>query len=84
MVKRNVESNMHSFFENNLLSLNNMPQCKNDPKRFYTGSEPSPKGRGFCAHAEKLKTKKKGTDERMWVVKKTTIGVKRWVPVPRK
>ena len=32
-----------------------MPNCKNDSKRSYTGEEPSPKGLGFCAHAEKKK-----------------------------
>ena len=31
-----------------------MPKCKNDPNRNYKGDEPSPKGLGFCAHAEKL------------------------------
>lgn len=39
-----------------------MPNCKNDPKRYYTGNEPSPKGLGYCAHAENVNTKKKGTD----------------------
>ena len=36
-----------------------MPICKNDPKKSYKGTEPSPKGLGFCAHAEKLGTDKK-------------------------
>ena len=36
-----------------------MPICKNDPKKSYKGIEPSPKGLGFCAHAEKLGTDKK-------------------------
>ena len=31
-----------------------MPYCKNDQKRTYKGDEPSPKGLGFCAHAEDL------------------------------
>ena len=39
-----------------------MPKCINDPKRSYTGKEPSPKGFGLCAHAEKEGTRKKGTD----------------------
>lgn len=39
-----------------------MPKCKNDPKRSYKGTEPSPKGLGYCAHTMKLNTKKKGTD----------------------
>ena len=31
-----------------------MPKCKNDPKKSYKGDEPSPKGLGYCAHAEKV------------------------------
>ena len=31
-----------------------MPKCKNDPKRTYKGTEPSPKGLGHCAHTEKV------------------------------
>lgn len=33
-----------------------MPKCKNDNKRTYKGTEPSPKGLGYCAHAEKINT----------------------------
>jgi hypothetical protein len=29
-----------------------MPVCKNDPTRYYRGTETSPKGRGYCAHGE--------------------------------
>ena len=54
-------------------------KCKNDPKRTYKGTEPSPKGRGYCAHAEEVGTVKKGTDGNKWVVKTTKKGVKRWV-----
>jgi hypothetical protein len=60
-----------------------MPHCKNDPKRTYTGAEPSPKGRGYCAHAEKVGQKRKGSDGETWEVKlygKT----KRWVKDVRK
>ena len=56
-----------------------MPKCKNDSKRSYKGTEPSPKGLGYCAHAEKLGKKKKGRDGNIWIVKKTIHGVKRWV-----
>jgi len=56
-----------------------MPPCKNDPKRLYTGNEPSPKGLGFCAHAMKLNSKKRGRDGNVWIVKQTTNGFKRWV-----
>jgi hypothetical protein len=31
-----------------------MPACKNDPTKKYKGDEPSPKGVGHCAHAEKV------------------------------
>ena len=56
-----------------------MPQCKNDPKRKYKGSEPSPKGLGWCAHGEKLGKVRKGKDGNKWVVKKTSRGSLRWV-----
>lgn len=56
-----------------------MPKCKNDPNKNYEGNEPSPKGLGICAHAEKLNSKKKGKDGNMWIVKETKNGVKRWV-----
>ena len=56
-----------------------MPECKNDKKRKYKGTEPSPKGLGYCAHAEKLGRKKKGKDKNMWIVIETKNGVKRWV-----
>jgi hypothetical protein len=25
-------------------------KCKNDPKRYYKGTEPSPKGLGYCGY----------------------------------
>ncbi len=56
-----------------------MPFCKNDPKSSYKGDEPSPKGLGYCAHAEKLGTKMKGKDGNMWVIKETSKKIKRWV-----
>ena len=56
-----------------------MPVCKNDPTRNYKGNEPSPKGLGICAHAEKLNIKKKGKDGNMWIVVKTKNNIKRWV-----
>ena len=45
-----------------------MPTCKNGAGS-YTGTEPSPKGRGYCARHEKIGTKKRGRDKKMWVVK---------------
>jgi len=55
-----------------------MPKCKNDPRRSYNGTEPSPKGLGYCAHAEKLCKSRRGKNGDQWVVKKTKNGVKRW------
>jgi hypothetical protein len=56
-----------------------MPKCKNDPTKSYKGDEPSPKGLGICAHAEKVNTKKKGNDGEMWIISETKTGVKRWI-----
>ena len=61
-----------------------MPQCHNAPKAHYKGTEPSPKGRGYCARAEKVGTRKIGTNRKYWVVRAHTVNgkkVKRWVPV---
>ena len=55
-----------------------MPKCKNDSTRYYKGTEPSPKGLGYCAHAEKVNSSKKGKDGNKWVIKETKKGVKRW------
>ncbi len=45
-----------------------MPICKNDPKKTYKGNEPSPKGLGYCAHAEKLGVIRKGKDGNKWKI----------------
>ena len=55
-----------------------MPKCKNDPKTSYTGKEPSPKGLGYCAKKERIGSKKRGKDKKMWIVKKRADGVKLW------
>ena len=55
-----------------------MPKCKNDPKSSYTGKEPSPRGKGFCAKKERIGSKKRGKDGKMWVVKKRVDGIKLW------
>ena len=55
-----------------------MPTCINDNLKHYKGDEPSPKGRGFCAHAEKVGTTKKGLDGNKWIVTKTSTGSRRW------
>ncbi len=56
-----------------------MPPCKNDPKSSYKGDEPSPKGLGYCAHAEKVDTKMKGKDGNMWIISETSKKIKRWI-----
>tara|TARA_Y100000389_G_C17470244_1_gene529793 strand:+ start:6121 stop:6942 length:822 start_codon:yes stop_codon:yes gene_type:complete len=56
-----------------------MPKCKNDPRRRYKGTEPSPKGLGYCAHAEPIKTRRIGKDNNPWIIQKTQNGIKRWV-----
>ena len=63
-----------------------MPNCKNNSKKTYKGDdpfrastcvdEPSPKGLGFCASAEKEGTEMKGKDGNMWV-KKTGRWIKK-------
>ena len=57
-----------------------MPKCKNDSKASYIGTEPSPKGLGFCAHAEKNGTIKKGKDGNEWIIK-THNNIKKWQKV---
>ena len=36
-----------------------MPKCKNVDTGTYKGTEPSPKGLGYCARGEKVGKKKK-------------------------
>ena len=47
-----------------------MPKCKNDPTRSYKGTEPSPKGLGYCAHGMKEGDKKKGKDGNVLFIEK--------------
>lgn len=58
-----------------------MPQCVNDPSANYIGTEPSPKGRGYCAHAEKIGSRKRGLDGCMWVVTRDKNNRPRWTHV---
>ena len=55
--------------------------CKNDKKKKYKGTEPSPKGLGYCAHGEKEGKKRKGRDGNKWVIKKVSNGSLRWFKV---
>ena len=61
-----------------------MPKCKNDPTRSYKGTEPSPKGLGYCAHGMKEGDKKKGKDGNMWIIKKIKNGSLRWMKFKEK
>ena len=61
-----------------------MPNCKNDPTRKYKGTEPSPKGLGYCAHSIKVGAVKKGKDGNKWKVKEIKNGSKRWMKINNK
>ena len=52
--------------------------CKNDRAAAYSGDEPSPKGDGYCAHAEEAGARRKGKDGRMWVVAADKNGRLAW------
>lgn len=54
-------------------------KCKNDSSKTYKGNEPSPKGLGYCAHAEKNKSIRVGKDGNKWIIKEVSNGSKRWV-----
>jgi len=56
-----------------------MPKCKNDESKSYKGDEPSPKGLGYCAHAEPEGSRKKGKDGNMWEARTVDSGSKRWI-----
>ncbi len=56
-----------------------MPNCKNNKGHYYKGTEPSPKGLGWCSGSMKEKTKKKGKDGNTWIVTKLKNGSKRWI-----
>jgi len=45
-------------------------KCKNNPNKSYDGTEPSPKGRGYCASGLKEGTIMKGKNKKEWIVKK--------------
>ena len=52
--------------------------CKNDPSKSYSGTEPSPKGLGLCAHAENAGKVSRGKDGRLWEVRLDKNGTKSW------
>lgn len=55
-----------------------MPKCLNDPKKTYTGKEPSPKGLGYSASAELTGIKMRGFDGNIWIVTETST-CKKWM-----
>ena len=52
--------------------------CKCDIKRKYKGTEPSPKGLGYCAHCIPENTIMKGRDGNMWKNIRYSKGM-RWI-----
>jgi hypothetical protein len=56
-----------------------MPKCINDSSKSYKGTEPSPKGLGYCAHVEEINTIKKDRNGNKWIINTTKNGVKRWI-----
>ena len=55
--------------------------CKGKSKRgYFKGTEPSPKGLGYCAHCIPLNVIMKGNDGKLWENHKYSKG-KRWVKV---
>lgn len=55
-----------------------MLKCKNDPRSWYKGTEPSPKGLGYCAHAERIGKIRVGRDNNKWKIVLNSRGIKRW------
>lgn len=58
-----------------------MPHCKNsknNKKESYKGTEPSPKGLGYCAHNETVGKKMKGRNGKMWIIRERANGSKYW------
>lgn len=58
-----------------------MPVCLNDPEKKYAGTEPSPKGLGYCAHAQAIGSTRDGLDGEKWQVRKDKNGTKSWKKV---
>lgn len=55
-----------------------------DPSRRYKGTEPSPKGRGYCAYFYNNGKRMRGKDGSMWVVKQNSRGIRQWRRVVKK
>ena len=54
--------------------------CNCDVSKYYKGTEPSPKGLGFCAHCTPLNVTMKGLDGNLWENQEFKKS-KRWVKV---
>jgi hypothetical protein len=57
-----------------------MPRCKNDRTKTYAGTEPSPRGVGYCASADPAGKTRKGLDGARWTVHEDKNGRKTWRP----
>ena len=60
-----------------------MPKCKNNPKKSYKGTEPSPKGKGWCAGGMEEGVTEKGADGNKWIVTSNKKGHKRWAKITK-
>tara|TARA_Y100001970_G_C13936344_1_gene700893 strand:- start:20 stop:505 length:486 start_codon:yes stop_codon:yes gene_type:complete len=67
----------HTMKRKNRKTLHKKRKCNCDNKRSYNGTEPSPKGLGFCAHCSPVNITMKGLDGNLWVNEKYSKG-KRW------
>ena len=58
LVKTGTDQKQYSWDETPLEKyyIAYMPKCKNNPSRSYNGTEPSPKGLGYCAYIEKVES----------------------------
>ena len=60
-----------------------MPKCIKDETKSYKGTEPSPKGLGYCAHSEDVGTIKRGNDGNQWIII-AVKNIKRWIRYNKK
>lgn len=55
-------------------------RCNCDKNKKIKGTEPSPKGLGYCAHCTPLNVMMRGKDGKLWENRKYTKG-KRWIRI---
>ena len=75
--KRSINKRTRAKVKNNKRTLKKKRQCFCDQKRFYSGSEPSPKGLGYCAHCTPENVTMKGLDGNLWENQKYNKGKRR-------